>query len=385
LTLKAISEFPRRLLSEQYLRSARLRRASDNSCNLKPGTAFHRLNIGTSIRVRALLINGSLNLNSISQETGAGSRTHRRRSVLLRALLVVCCFVISLGLLVWTQPLQVLFTGAQVALRLDGVHSKYTQVDGYRIHYYVGGAGRPIVLVHGLGGRSEDWTQLIPQLVRAGNKVYALDLLGYGRAQKPRDAAYSIAQEALIVQHFIAAVGLKQTRLAGWSMGGWIAMRVAADNPQSIEKLIVYDSAGLRFVVPYDTALFWADTPEKLAKLNDLLSPSEAPALAGFIQQAVLHELNRNGWVIHRSVQSMMTGADLMDKRLGELKMPMLIVWGKQDQITPVAMAYQLHAAIPQSQLSVYDGCGHLAPRECVGKIGPRTVEFLNGEKSPGE
>jgi pimeloyl-ACP methyl ester carboxylesterase len=319
-----------------------------------------------------------MDLTSLSGEAGVELQRRRWRGVLLRALLAVFGFVIGLGLLVWMRPLAVLFTGAQLALRFDGVRSEYVRVDGYRIHYYVGGAGQPIVLVHGLGGRSEDWTQLIPQLVRGGRRVYALDLLGYGRSQKPADAPYSIAQEAGIVEHFIAAEGLTQTDLAGWSMGGWVAMRVAVDDPQAIRKLIVYDSAGLRFVVPYDAALFWADTPEKLAKLNDLLSPGKAPALAGFIQRDVLRELERNGWVIHRSVQSMMTGADLMDGRLSELKMPMLIVWGKQDQITPVAMAYQLHAAVPQSALEVYDGCGHLAPRECVGRIGPRTVEFLN-------
>jgi len=298
--------------------------------------------------------------------------------VVIRASLALLCFVIGLGAFVWARPLQVLFTGAQVALWLHGVHSEYTRVDGYRIHYYVGGEGKPIVLVHGLGGRSEDWTILIPELLRGGHRVYALDLLGYGRSQQPPDASYSIAQEAAIVEHFMAAQGLTQTDLAGWSMGGWVAMRVALDEPQAIRRLVLYDSAGLRFVVPYDPGLFWANTPEKLAQLNDLLSPGKAPALAGFIQRAVLRTLERNGWVIQRSVHSMLTGADLIDGRTSELKMPMLIVWGKQDQITPVALAYQLHAAIPQSVLEVYDGCGHLTPRECVPQIGPATVRFLN-------
>jgi pimeloyl-ACP methyl ester carboxylesterase len=283
---------------------------------------------------------------------------------------------------VWLRPLEVLFTGAQIALRLHGVHSEYTRVDGYRIHYYVGGAGKPIVLVHGLGGRSEDWTILIPELVRGGHRVYALDLLGYGRSQKPANAPYSIAQEAGIVEHFMAAQGLTRTDLAGWSMGGWVAMRVALDEPQAIRRLVLYDSAGLRFVVPYDTALFWADTPEKLAHLNDLLSPAKAPALAGFIQRAVLKTLERNGWIIQRSVHSMLTGADLVDDRVNDLKMPVLIVWGRQDQITPVALAYELHKEAPQSVLEIYDGCGHLAPRECVPRIGPATIKFLNAEPS---
>jgi pimeloyl-ACP methyl ester carboxylesterase len=316
-------------------------------------------------------------------ESVAVSVRRTGRAVLFRAVLTLVCFVAGMALLVWMRPLEVLFTGAQVALRLHGVRSEYIPVDGYRIHCYVGGSGKPIVLVHGLGGRSEDWTALIPRLVRGGYRVYALDLLGYGRSERPPDAAYSIAQEAGIVEHFMAAEGLRQTDLAGWSMGGWIAMRVALDEPQAVRRLVLFDSAGLRFVVPYDPALFWADTPAKLTRLNDLLSPGTAPALAGFIQRAVLQSLARTGWVIHRSVQSMLTGADLVDGKVAALKMPLLIVWGKQDQITPVAMAHELHAAAPQSVLEIYDGCGHLAPRECLPKIGPRLLSFLDADVAP--
>jgi pimeloyl-ACP methyl ester carboxylesterase len=305
------------------------------------------------------------------------------RGVWFRALLALVCFAAGLGVYVWLRPLQVLFALAQMSLRVQGVHSEYVRVDGYRIHCYVGGSGKPIVLVHGLGGRSEDWTVLIPELLRGGYRVYALDLLGYGRSARPQDAAYSIPQEAGIVEHFMAAEGLRQTDLAGWSMGGWIAMRAALDEPQAIRRLIVYDSAGLRFDLAYDPTVFYADTPEKLATLNQLLSPGTPPPMAGFIQSAVLRALARNRWVIQRSLQSMMAGADLFDGKVSELKMPFLIVWGKQDKITPVALGYALHAEAPQSVLEIYDGCGHLATRECVPKLGPATVDFLNASPAP--
>lgn len=326
-------------------------------------------------------------MGDFGRDIAGGERNGGRRPVVFRALLALVCFVAGLGIYVWLRPLQVLFTLAQVALRLDGVRSEYARVDGYRIHYYVGGAGKPIVLVHGLGGRSEDWTVLIPTLLRGGYRVYALDLLGYGRSSRPQSAAYSIPQEAGIVEQFMAVEGLKKADLAGWSMGGWVAMRVALDDPQAIRRLIVYDSAGLRFNLAYDSTLFWANTPAKLAELNNLLSPylppKTVPAMPGFIQRAVLRVLAWNSWVIQRSLNSMLTGADLLDGKVSALKMPFLIVWGKQDQIIPVEAAYRLHAEVPQSVLEVYDGCGHLAPRECVPKIGPRTLKFLNAEPAP--
>ncbi len=305
------------------------------------------------------------------------------RSTLLRALLVVVCFVAGLGVFVWLRPLQVLFTAAQWNLRLHGMHSEYRRVDGYRIHSYVGGSGKPIVLVHGLGGRSEDWTLLMPRLLRAGYRVYAPDLLGYGRSARPVDAPFSIPQEASIVEHYMAAEGLSKADVVGWSMGGWVAARVALDAPQTVQRLVLMDSAGLRFVIPYDPSVFWASTPAQLAKLDDLLSPGKAPALPGFIERAVLRELRRNGWVIERSLKSMMTGADLLDGKAGGLKMPLLIVWGKQDQITPVALGYEFHKEAPQSVFEIFDGCGHLAPRECVPRIAPRLIGFLNAEPAP--
>ncbi len=79
-------------------------------------------------------------------------------------------------------------------------------------------------------------------------------------------------------------------------------------------------------------------------------------------------------------MNSMLAGSDLLDGKLGALKMPVLIVWGKNDQLTPVSLAYVFHAQIPQSVLEIYDGCGHLAPRECAGRIGPNTLDFLRAE-----
>lgn len=286
----------------------------------------------------------------------------------------------GLGLYAWLRPLELLATLIQIKLRFDGIRSEYVNVDGYRIHYFTGGAGEPIVLVHGLGGRAEDWINLMPQLVRGGRRIYALDLLGYGRSARPRNADYSIPEEARIVENFIATQHLEQSDLAGWSMGGWIALRVALDQPALVRRLIVYDSAGLRFALPFDVALFWPENAARLAKLNDLLSPGRGPHIPAFIEDDLLRSIRRNGWVPQRSVQSMMTGQDLLDGKLSQLKMPLLIVWGRQDQITPLSVGYAIHAETPQSVLEIYDGCGHLAPRDCTDRIGPNTLRFLKAE-----
>jgi len=302
------------------------------------------------------------------------------RITLQRALLVVICLVVGLVVFSCLRPLELLLTVLQVRLSLDGIHSRYTEVDGYRIHYFEGGSGPPILLIHGLGSRAEDWANLMPQFVHAGRHVYAIDMLGYGRSAHPVDAAYSIPQEAAIVEKFMASEKLTQTDLGGWSMGGWVALRVALDEPEQVRRVAIYDSAGLRFDLPFQPSLFWPDNPAALAALNDVLSPGRGQHIPALMRRDVLRLVRRDGWVVQRSMESMLTGADVVDGKLGALKMPVLISWGRQDQLIPVALAYRFHAQIPQSVLEIYDGCGHLAPRECSDRIGPNTLEFLTAE-----
>jgi pimeloyl-ACP methyl ester carboxylesterase len=301
----------------------------------------------------------------------------------LLAILLFLLFIVSFAFL---RPLALLWFATQTHLFLNGIHSDYTTIPfaGHakvRIHYYAGGSGSPIVLVHGLGSRADDWAGLMPQLVRDHHRVYALDLPGYGRSDWP-DAAYSIAEETAAVEAFLDNRHLARTDLAGWSMGGWLAMRVALDQPQRIRRLVIFDSAGTRFPLTWDTALFEPDTPAKLAALDDLLMAARAPHIPAFIQRDVFRFVGRHAWVVKRNMNSMLTGTGLLDGQLGGLRMPMLIVWGKQDHLIPVSVGEQMHHAIPQSEFEVFDGCGHLAPGQCARQVGPVVKGFLD-EPSP--
>src|SRR5271168_2814114 len=163
---------------------------------------------------------------------------------------------LGFGILAWRNPLWLVDQQVDAKLRLHGVHSEFVTVRGYKMHYLVGGSGRPLVLVHGLGSRAADWANLIPQLIAGGHRVYALDLLGYGRSAQPRNADYSIPEQAAMVEGFLDSQHLQQVDLAGWSMGGWISMTVALQQPARVRRLVLLDSAGLRFKLGFDPALF---------------------------------------------------------------------------------------------------------------------------------
>jgi pimeloyl-ACP methyl ester carboxylesterase len=294
------------------------------------------------------------------------------------ALCLVLVVLVSL-VRFWLRPVTCFRALSEIRLRLTGVESRWTTVDGYRLHYYVEGpaSGPGVVLVHGLGGRSEDWVNLMPYLTRAGYRVYLPDLPGYGQSEKPAGFSYSVPDEASIVVGFCDSLGLKRVDLGGWSMGGWIVQRVAAAHPERVGKLLLFDSAGLYAKPAWNTALFTPSSETQLAELDALLMP-KPPKVPGFIAADILRISKSNAWVIHRALDSMLTGRDTTDKLLPQLKMPVLIVWGAEDQITPLSQGETIHRLIPQSQLEVIPKCGHLAPNQCAGQIAPKLVEFVN-------
>jgi pimeloyl-ACP methyl ester carboxylesterase len=278
----------------------------------------------------------------------------------------------------WFRPIGFFNQGMYLHECLTGVQSHSIPVDAHRLHYLAEGpaAGPVVVLVHGLGGSAEDWRSLAPYLVKAGFRVYIPDLPGYGRSQKPADFSYSIPDQAAVVVSFLDALGLKQVDLGGWSMGGWIAQRVAFNHPDRIRRLMLFDSAGIYQKPAWDTHLFTPNTPAELEQLNVLLTPHAKPIPAFFARDFV-RVSQQDAWVIQRALATMLTGKDATDALLPQLKMPILLVWGSEDRITPLDQGQKIHRLVPQSQLDVFPGCGHLAALQCAPQVAPGVVAFL--------
>ncbi|MHB1020982.1 MAG: alpha/beta fold hydrolase [Acidobacteriaceae bacterium] len=309
------------------------------------------------------------------------------KKFLLRSVLVFLVAAAGLGTVFYMHPLWVSDQMLHFKLWREGVKSEYVQLGPYRIHYFEAGpAGvgtgqhqdKPLVLIHGLGARGEDWAPLIPGLARAGFHVYVPDLLGYGRSDKP-DVTYSISEQEEIVRQFINSQQLHQVDLAGWSMGGWIAMKFTLDHPERVKRLIVYDSAGTIFKATFPSTLFEPKTPAQLDELWGYLMPNPEK-FPDFVARAILRRNQKIGWVIGRSMTSMLTEKDIVQGRLGSIKHPFLIVWGKQDRLIPLSAGEEIHTETPQSVLEVFDGCGHLTPNQCAPRVLPQTVKFLDAQ-----
>jgi len=311
----------------------------------------------------------------------------RRLSPAVRIILwlvtVVVIFFVVLGVVFWRAPIWAGEKITQLQLYSAGIHSHSMNINGHHVHYIEGGTGQPVVLIHGLGSQAQnDWVQLAPRLVRAGYHVYAPDLLGYGRSAKPVNNTYSIPEEAKFVESFLDANHLGAIALGGVSMGGWVASAVALDQPQRVTRLMLFDSAGMKFELGFDRGVFTPQTTEQVSQLMTLVTPNPPP-MPDFVKQDFIRRSKRHAWVVQRALASMMAGTDDLDEKFSALKMPLLIVWGKQDAMTPLSVSESMHRAAPQSVLAVYEGCGHIAVVMCIERIAPTVLDFLSGGGPP--
>ena len=305
----------------------------------------------------------------------------------LGRLFLILVVLVAVGAIIfYRDPFWLTRQATHAGLFLARVQSNYVLTPEGRVHYYeaearVPGGGIPVVLIHGLGDRDESWAPMLKRLKRAGFHVYAPDLLGYGRSPKPADGDYSIAGESKFVYDFIQSLGLQKTDVGGWSMGGWIALDLAHAHPELLDRVVVFDSAGLSFKPSYPVSIFQPQTPEQVGELWSLLE-SEAKPLPANVRRAAVRDMAETSETVGKNLAAM-RAAPTLEGVLPTLPEPLLIVWGSGDRLIPLAVGQQMHALAPRSELDIVEGCGHLAPSFCAARVAPAVADFLKSNPAP--
>jgi pimeloyl-ACP methyl ester carboxylesterase len=260
-------------------------------------------------------------------------------------------------------------------LREAGLEERFLTVDGLRIRYVRNGAGPSLILLHGLGSSIYSWSQVLDGLARQ-HDVVAVDLPGFGSSDQPEDLAFSRLPRAVL--GLMDRLGLEKASLAGNSLGGAVAVTVAAEHPGRVDRLVLIDSAGFNLAESDWPFLlrFVARAPPLLLEHVPIRRPLTRIALLQvFHDKAKVTEerveeyvapLLRPGTV--RCLQSLLVSrggraADFaaLAERVG---VPTLILWGREDRWTPVTYADRFAAAIRQSRTVVLTRCGHMPQEE---------------------
>ena len=259
----------------------------------------------------------------------------------------------------------------------DKIHSEQIKVGKLDIHYFTGGDGEPLVIIHGGGSGAEGWLQNVTELCEH-YRIYAPDLPGFGLSQ-PIDGDHGIPEFVEFVEDFTHSLGLKRFHLVGHSIGGGIALRYALKFPHKIGKLVLVSSMFLgKEIALWVRVLSSSGFSRSLgvAAVTILKAVKWLISLV-YAPFKFVNPLPRAKVNLGKSIATLEEQTTVLVKRFSELVMPTLLVWGANDGIVPVSNAYAAARLIPDCQLHVFEDCGHSVYRQKIKEFSHLLTNFL--------
>ncbi len=261
------------------------------------------------------------------------------------------------------------------------------------VHYELKGpeSGQTVVLVHGLTTPYFIWDKNVDELVRAGFRILRYDHYGRGFSDRP-DVRYDRDLYDNLLLELLDSLNIKRpVHIVGLSMGGAIAVIFADRHPEMVSRVCLISPAGFQTRVPFviKVALAPLIGDYLLAVLGDgiILSGTKR----GFVKPEILTEYHEKFRVqmryrgFKRSVLSTMRYMH-MDKlrenyeRVGKQAKPVLLIWGRNDQVLPFSHSERVKETIPHVQFHAIDDGGHQSNYENPEIVNPILLNFLKGE-----
>lgn len=263
----------------------------------------------------------------------------------------------------------------------DELQPQRISIHGHEVRFFRAGEGPALLLVHGMAGSAATWKSVMPRLAR-DYTVIAPDLLGHGKSATPR-TDYSLGAFAAGLRDLLVTQGIERATVVGHSLGGGIAMQMAYQHPERVERLVLVGSGGLgsevspvlrlltlpgaEYLMPLIFTSYSRDIGNKISMLlhrGGLRAPAAEETWRAYVslteggsRQAFVKTLRS---VIDLSGQSV----SAHDRLYLATHMPTLIMWGERDQIIPVDHAYSAHEAMPGSRLEIFPESGHFLHTE---------------------
>lgn len=276
-------------------------------------------------------------------------------------------------------------------------HSHFVNVEGARLHYQeFGDRRRPtLLLIHGYTASLFVWHKVAPMLAGAGFHVIAIDLVGFGYSEKPRWFDYSIPSQAHMVSRFMNTLGIGRATLVGSSYGGAVAMNIALDQPEYVEKLVLIDAVINDEVLSHPILRLAA-----IPGVGEVITPFlvDSRAMMRYRMRGTLSKKNHDLITSERisNVLRPLTAADghhsvlatsrawsagRLEEDAHLINQPTLIIWGEEDTVIGIRNGYKLHDSILHSRLVILKNCGHVPAEEKSELVAELVAEFTRDSK----
>jgi pimeloyl-ACP methyl ester carboxylesterase len=277
---------------------------------------------------------------------------------------------------------------------MSSLPTKTATVHGRAMSYVEMGEGPVLLLLHGMAGTCENWGEVIEPLSRE-HTVIAPDLPGHGTSA-PGAGDYSIGALAAVMRDLLLALGHDRATFVGHSLGGGVAMQLAYQYPEMVERLVLVSSGGLgpevslvlRAAALPGSELVIAATAEVGSRAGTALG--RGLSALGLRPKADVAEVARGYASLRdRDRRAAFLGTlravvgtrgqrvDASDRLYLAEAVPVLIIWGADDSIIPVRHGEDALDAIPGSRLEVFKGVGHLPQMEAPGRFIAALERFL--------
>ena len=242
-----------------------------------------------------------------------------------------------------------------VVTLLSGAGLDRTEHDGVVYWTNAGSKKPPLVLLHGVNETSATWASVVP-LLADDYRLVIPDLAGHGESEpKSGPITYKnlVDSAASLIAHEVPS---GKVTITGNSMGGWLAMLYAFDHADRVERLVLEDASGMAWIVGVPLS---PKNREEAAKVMravhgpDVATPDDV--LDAFLawKNPPMSRISMADAIGH-----------IVDARLPELKVPVSLIWGRDDGILPLAYAEALQKKIPGSTLTIIDGAAHIPHRQ---------------------
>ena len=264
----------------------------------------------------------------------------------------------------------------------------FVDVDGVSVRYREAGSGPAVVLIHGYGASADHWAPVIPALA-VHHRVIAVDLKGFGWTTRP-DGDYSPAAQAALVWHVLDKLGVSDVAIVGHSWGSSVALSMAVAQPARVRRVALYSAYVYDEQVP--SFFRWAEKPgigEALFTLLYRQRIEDRAPLAYYDERWVTQErvervedeLARDGTVAAALAVARKHQFGALHEKLRGFPRPVLLLWGENDEVTPVGFGQRLVAELPNARLVTYQRCGHIPMVEAHNPSTRDLARFLDSDR----